>query len=179
MTGQLRKLSLCGIGLTSTVKFASFRRTQKNNRASGVRLAGGSALYGRCGLSDVDNVESDRLSTFTKESDSMFNQLFFRSDALTRQLSAPLVDERRRYLAHSAAQGMSKCTLRMKARLLLSIAEYLRSAERPNDAISLVELAHARLPHFRSGTHGRQSDADGPRFAATKRRYLRASSAAA
>jgi hypothetical protein len=29
----------------------------------------------------------------------MFNQLFFRSDALTRQLSAPLVDERRQYLA--------------------------------------------------------------------------------
>jgi hypothetical protein len=48
----------------------------------------------------------------------MFNQLFFRSDALTRQLSAPLVDERRQYLAHCAAPGMSKCTLRMKARLL-------------------------------------------------------------
>lgn len=59
----------------------------------------------------------------------MFNQLFFRSDALTRQLSAPLVDERRQYLAHCAAQGMSKCTLGMKARLLLSIVE------RPNDAI--------------------------------------------
>jgi hypothetical protein len=28
----------------------------------------------------------------------MFNQLFSRSDALTRQLSAPLVDERRQYL---------------------------------------------------------------------------------
>jgi integrase family protein with SAM-like domain len=73
----------------------------------------------------------------------MFNQLFFRSDALTRQLSAPLVDERRQYLAHCAAQGMSKCTLRMKARLLLSIAEYLRLAERPNDAISLVEIEEA------------------------------------
>jgi integrase/recombinase XerD len=73
----------------------------------------------------------------------MFNQLFFRSDALTRQLSAPLVDERRQYLAHCAAQGMSKCTLRIKARLLLSIAEYLRLAERPNDAISLVEIEKA------------------------------------
>ena len=73
----------------------------------------------------------------------MFNQLFFRSDALTRQLSGPLVDERRRYLAHCAAQGMSNCTLRMKARLLLSIAEYLRLAERPNDAISLVEIEKA------------------------------------
>lgn len=49
----------------------------------------------------------------------MFDQLFFRSDALTRQLSAPLVDERRQYLTQCAAQGMSRRTLRMKARLLL------------------------------------------------------------
>ncbi len=73
----------------------------------------------------------------------MFNQLFFRSDALTRQLSAPLVDERRQYLALCAAQGMSKCTLEVKARLLLSIAEYLRLAERPNDTISLPEIKKA------------------------------------
>ena len=70
----------------------------------------------------------------------MCNQLFFRSDALTRQLSAPLVDERRQYLAHCAAQGMSKCTLRVKARLLLSIAEYLRLAERPSDTITLLQI---------------------------------------
>ena len=69
--------------------------------------------------------------------------MFFRSDALTRQLSAPLVDERRQYLAQCLAQGMSKCTLRMKARLLLSIAEYLRLAERPNDTISLPEIKKA------------------------------------
>jgi site-specific recombinase XerD len=73
----------------------------------------------------------------------MFDQLFFRSDALTRQLSAPLVDERRQYLAECAAQGMSKCTLRVKARLLLSIAKYLRLAEWPNDTISLPEIKKA------------------------------------
>jgi len=73
----------------------------------------------------------------------MFNQLFFRSDALTRQLSAPLVEERRQYLALCAAQGMSKCTLEVKARLLLSIAEYLRLADRPNDRISLPEIKKA------------------------------------
>ena len=56
---------------------------------------------------------------FIQEPDSMFDQLFFRSDALTRQLSAPLVDERRQYLTQCAAQGMSRRTLRMKARLLL------------------------------------------------------------
>jgi len=73
----------------------------------------------------------------------MFNQLFSRSDALTRQLSAPLVDERRQYLAQCAAQGMSKCTLRMKARLLLSIAEHLRLSHRPKDRISLAEIEAA------------------------------------
>ncbi len=70
----------------------------------------------------------------------MFDQLFFRSDALIRQLSAPLVDERRQYLAQCAAQATSKCILRVKARLLLSIAQYLRLAERSNDTITLVEI---------------------------------------
>lgn len=36
----------------------------------------------------------------------MFNELFFCSDALTRQLSAPLDEERRQYLAECASQGM-------------------------------------------------------------------------
>lgn len=73
----------------------------------------------------------------------MLNQLFFRSDALTRQFSAPLVDERSRYLAQCATQGMAKRTLRVKARLLLSIAEYLRLGERPDDTISLPEIEKA------------------------------------
>jgi hypothetical protein len=61
----------------------------------------------------------------------MFDQLFFRSDALTRQLSTPLVDERRQYLTQCAAQGMSMGILRLKARLLVSIVEYLRLSARP------------------------------------------------
>jgi hypothetical protein len=61
----------------------------------------------------------------------MLEQLFFRSDALTRQLSAPLVGERRQYLLQCASQGMARRTLLAKARLLLSITEYLRLAERP------------------------------------------------
>ena len=73
----------------------------------------------------------------------MFSQLFFRSDALARQFSAPLVYERSQYLNHCAAQGMSKKTLREKARLLLFIAEYLRLAERPDDSISLPEIETA------------------------------------
>jgi hypothetical protein len=38
----------------------------------------------------------------------MFDQLFVRSGALTCELSAPLLDERRQYLTHCAVQGMTK-----------------------------------------------------------------------
>src|SRR5258707_8727819 len=73
----------------------------------------------------------------------MFDHLFVRSDALTRYLSAPLGDERRQYLTRCAVQGMTKSTLEAKARLLLSIAEYLRLADRPSDTISLSEISKA------------------------------------
>jgi site-specific recombinase XerD len=73
----------------------------------------------------------------------MINQLFLRSDALTRQLSAPLVNERCQYLVHCAAQGMSKDTLRIKARLLLSIAKYLKLADQSEYIISLSEIERA------------------------------------
>jgi len=73
----------------------------------------------------------------------VFNRLFFRSDALTRQLSAPLADERRQYLAGCEEQGMSKSTLRSKARILVSIAEYLKLAHRPQDQISIREIEKA------------------------------------
>src|SRR5690242_4219922 len=73
----------------------------------------------------------------------MFDQLFVRSEVLSRQLSAPLVAERRQYLTHCAVQGMAKSTLEAKARLLLSIADYLRLADRPSDTISLSEIKKA------------------------------------
>lgn len=73
----------------------------------------------------------------------MFDQLFARSDTVARYLSAPLVDERRHYLTHCAVQGMAKSTLEAKARLQLSIAEYLRLADRPNDTITLSEIKKA------------------------------------
>jgi hypothetical protein len=70
----------------------------------------------------------------------MFNQLFSRSDALTRQLSAPLVEERCQYLAECASQGMSRTTLRAKSLLLLSIVDHLKLGHRPKDRISLTEI---------------------------------------
>jgi integrase/recombinase XerD len=73
----------------------------------------------------------------------MLEQLFFRSDALARQLSVPLVDERRQYLSQCAAQGMTRRTLRVKARLLLSITKYLRLAEPVYGRIALPEIEKA------------------------------------
>ena len=84
----------------------------------------------------------------------MFSQLFRRSSALARQTSAPLVFERDRYLNHCAAQGMSRKTLRGKARLILSIAKCLRLADRPDDIISLVEIETAAK---RWSRHNRRS----------------------
>ncbi len=87
----------------------------------------------------------------------MFDQLFVRSEVLTRQLSAPLVDERRQYLTHCAVQGMTKSTLEAKARLLLSIAEYLRLAERPNHTITLLEIKKAASRWSRHNWPSRES----------------------
>ena len=69
----------------------------------------------------------------------MFNRLFVRSDALTRQRSAPLADERRQYLVNCKDQGTSQSTLRTKARMLLPIADYLKLAHRPQDQITVQE----------------------------------------
>jgi hypothetical protein len=74
----------------------------------------------------------------------LFDRLFVRSDALTRQLSAPLADERRQYLANCGEQGMSKSTLRSKARILLSAADHLKLAHRPQGQISIQEIERAQ-----------------------------------
>jgi hypothetical protein len=73
----------------------------------------------------------------------VFNRLFARSDALTRQRSASLVDERCHYLCKCEEQGMPRRTLRTKARTLLSIANYLKLTHRPNDQISFDEIERA------------------------------------
>src|SRR6266536_201183 len=73
----------------------------------------------------------------------MFDQLFERSHALARQLSGPLVEERRRYLAHCADLGMATRTLRLAAELLLAAEEYLKLAERPDTIIALQEIEEA------------------------------------
>jgi site-specific recombinase XerD len=73
---------------------------------------------------------------------SVFNRLFSLSDALNRQLSAPLADERRHYLANCEEQGMSQKTLRSKARILISIANHLKSVYRPPEQITIQQIEH-------------------------------------
>jgi hypothetical protein len=73
----------------------------------------------------------------------MFDRLFERPHALIRIRTGPLVEERRRYLAHCAGQKMAKATLRRMAQHLLAAAEYLKLAARPGEAITLQEIEEA------------------------------------
>jgi hypothetical protein len=61
----------------------------------------------------------------------MFDQLFERPHALARQLSAPLVEERRQYLSLCHAQEFSRSSLRLTAQLLVATAEYLKTLRPP------------------------------------------------
>jgi integrase/recombinase XerD len=70
----------------------------------------------------------------------VFDQLFERPRALARHRAGPLVEERLRYLAHLASQGMASTTLREVATFLLVVAEQLHLAERPGTLIPLSEI---------------------------------------
>lgn len=73
----------------------------------------------------------------------MFNQLFVRPHALARQLSAPLAEERRRYLFQCHAQEFSRSSLRLTAQLLVATAEYLKLGDRLRAIITLQEVEEA------------------------------------
>ena len=70
----------------------------------------------------------------------MFEQLFVRPHALARQRNGPLVEERRRYLAHCAEQQMSPRTLRGIAIYTLVVAKVLRLADRPGELVTRAEI---------------------------------------
>jgi integrase/recombinase XerD len=73
----------------------------------------------------------------------MFDQLFERPHALARQLSAPLVEERRRYLSQCHAQEFSTSSLRLTAQLLLAAVEYLELGDRASAVVTLQEIEEA------------------------------------
>lgn len=70
----------------------------------------------------------------------MFELLFERPHALTRQRNGPLAEERRRYLGHCAEQQMSPRTLRGIAIYTLIVAKALRLADRPGEPIPRTEI---------------------------------------
>jgi site-specific recombinase XerD len=55
----------------------------------------------------------------------MFDQLFTSPHAVERYSSSPLLEERLRYLAHCAAQGSTKSSLRLVAQHQLAFIDYL------------------------------------------------------
>jgi site-specific recombinase XerD len=70
----------------------------------------------------------------------MFDQMFSQSAARDRHNSGPLAMERVAYLTHLANEGMRHAYLRKIARCLLVVADNLRLAARPGQAISHDEI---------------------------------------
>lgn len=71
----------------------------------------------------------------------MIERLLKRPRALMRHCQSPLAEERRRFLAHCAESGMSSTTLSVIAPYLLTIAKYLRLADRsPDDLVTATEI---------------------------------------
>jgi hypothetical protein len=70
----------------------------------------------------------------------MFERLFDCPCVLMRQRAGPLLEERLRYLCYRADQGITRRILQETARSLLVVAEGLRLADRPGEAISLSKI---------------------------------------
>jgi site-specific recombinase XerD len=70
----------------------------------------------------------------------MFDRLFRHPHALARHRDGPLAEERRRYLAHCAAQQLAVLTLRGVAVYTLVVARELRLAARPGVLITADEI---------------------------------------
>lgn len=71
----------------------------------------------------------------------MFHQLFTSPKAVVRYSSGPLLDERLRYLAHRAAQGSTRSSLRLSAQHQLVVIDYLRLQASDSVTIRQIEAA--------------------------------------
>src|SRR5216683_2190225 len=96
----------------------------------------------------------------------MFERLIKRPRVLARYCGGPLAEERRRYLAHCAALGMSDNTLRPIASYLLAITNYLRLADRPPDELISPAEIEAQAQHWanRAGQAAPSKQQDGGRY---------------
>jgi hypothetical protein len=94
----------------------------------------------------------------------MFEKLFTSANAVDRYASSPLLEERVRYLAHCAAQGSTRSSLRLIAQHQLVLIDYLRLQEADSITVAEIHTAADRWvvrqpqPHTHNATdyrHGR------------------------
>jgi site-specific recombinase XerD len=71
----------------------------------------------------------------------MFKDLFTSRKALDRYSSGPLLDERLRYLAHCAAQGSTRSSLRLTAQQQLAVIDYLHLQDSKSVTVKQIEAA--------------------------------------
>ena len=70
----------------------------------------------------------------------MFEKLFKCSKTVTKYRTAPLLEERLRFLEHQAGLGFGSERLRLAARYLLVVTEYLRLPSRQGELIAPAEI---------------------------------------
>jgi hypothetical protein len=71
----------------------------------------------------------------------MFKDLFTSRKALDRYSSGPLLNERLRYLAHCAAQGSTRSSLRLTAQQQLAVIDYLHLQDSKSVTVKQIEAA--------------------------------------
>ena len=75
----------------------------------------------------------------------MFNKLFKSADAVARHQSAPLLQERLRFLEYLAKAKLSAATIRMAAQYLLVVTDQLRLARRHSEVVQAAEVEAAAI----------------------------------
>ena len=81
----------------------------------------------------------------------MFAELFERPHALMRQRTAPLVEERIRYLRRLADEGLARSTRRVAAVYLLAVCDYFDLADRSDELIGDTEIEEKAAAWARRG----------------------------
>src|SRR5207249_3319734 len=71
----------------------------------------------------------------------MFKELFTSPKAQDRYSSGALLDERVRYLAHCAAQGSTRSSLRLTAQHQLAVIDYLHLQDCNSVTVKQIEAA--------------------------------------
>lgn len=84
----------------------------------------------------------------------MFQRLYEDPHTLKRHLTAPLLDERLRYLAHWAERGATWTTLRSTASCLLLVIDQLKLSEMRTITSIEMEAAAERWAQYQAGLRG-------------------------